>query len=94
MNRLVDTVREGEGGMTERTAWKHIHYHVKDKWQVGVFWVTLGAQPGGVGWGWEIGGSSGESGYIYICIYIYIYLWLIYVDVWQRPTQYYNVIIL
>ena len=24
----------------------------------------------------------------------YVYLWLIHVDVWQRPTQYFKVIIL
>ena len=24
----------------------------------------------------------------------YVYLWLIHVDIWQKPTQYYKVIIL
>ena len=42
----------------------------------------------GGGWmGWEPGGRFKRDG---PCEY----LWLIHVDVWQKPTQYYKVIIL
>jgi len=39
-----------------------------------------------VGWGGRWVGSSRERGHRYI--------WLIYVGVWQKPTQYYRAIIL
>ena len=36
---------------------------------------------------WEVGGRFKREG-------TYVYLWLIYVDVWQKPIQYWKVIIL
>ena len=39
------------------------------------------------GMGWEVGGGFRKEG-------IYVYLWLIHVDVWQKPTQHCNAIIL
>ena len=39
------------------------------------------------GMGWEVGGGFRKEG-------IYAYLWLIHVDVWQKPTQHCNAIIL
>ena len=39
------------------------------------------------GIGWEVGGGFRKEG-------TYVYLWLIYVDVWQKPTQHCNTIIL
>ena len=37
--------------------------------------------------GWEVGGRFKREG-------TYVYLWLIHGDVWQKPIQYYKVIIL
>ena len=37
--------------------------------------------------GWEDGGRFRREG-------TYVSLWLIYVDVWQKPTQYYKAIVL
>ena len=37
--------------------------------------------------GWEVGGSFKREG-------TYVYLWLIHVDVWQKPTQFCEAIIL
>ena len=37
--------------------------------------------------GWEVGGRVKRE-------VIYAYLWLNYVDVWQKPIQYYKAIIL
>jgi len=37
--------------------------------------------------GWEVGRRFKREG-------TYVYLWLIYVDVWQKPTQHYKAIIL
>ena len=42
-------------------------------------WDNLGG-----GMGWEVGGRLKRERYTYV------YLWLIYVNVWQKPTQYYN----
>ena len=39
------------------------------------------------GMGWEVGGGFRKEG-------IYAYLWLIHVDVWQKPIQHCNAIIL
>ena len=39
------------------------------------------------GMGWEVGGGFRKEGR-------YVYLWLIHVDVWQKPTQHCNAIIL
>ena len=36
---------------------------------------------------WEMGRDFRKEG-------IYVYLWLIYIDVWQMPTQYCKTIIL
>ena len=36
--------------------------------------------------GTEVGGRFKSEG-------TYVYLWLIYVEVWQKPTQYYTAII-
>ena len=33
--------------------------------------------------GWEVGGRVKKKG-------TYVYLWLIHVDIWQKPTQYFN----
>ena len=44
----------------------------------------------GVGWVRKWERDSRGRGYIYI----YIHLWLIYVDVWQKPTQHCKAIIL
>ena len=37
--------------------------------------------------GWEVGWRFKRE-------WTYVYLWLIYVDVWQKPTQHYKAIIL
>ena len=37
--------RGGVGGWTERIAWKHIHYQMENRQQVGTSCVTEGAQP-------------------------------------------------
>ena len=41
------------------------------------------------GWDGVVGGIFKREG-----TYIYIYLWLIYIVIWQKPTQHYKVIIL
>jgi len=48
-------------------------------------WCSLTTWMGGIGW--EVGGGFRKEG-------TYVYLWLIYVDVWQKPTQHCNTIIL
>ena len=53
--------------------------------------MTQGAQTGALttwrsGMGWEMTGRFKTEG-------TYIYLWLTYVDVWQKPTKFFKVII-
>ena len=76
-------------GHTERTAWKHVHYHVRNsqrgsaetqREQTSALWQ-------GRGWGgWEVRGRLKREG-------TDVYLWLIPV-VWQKPTQHCKAIIL
>ena len=48
-------------------------------------WCSVTTDTGGMGW--DVGGKiKREATYVYLC--------LIHVDVWQKPTQYCEVIIL
>ena len=72
---------------------KHIHYHMSNSWPVEDLCMMQGNQsPCSVttwrdGVGREVGGGLRREG-TRIC------LWPIHVDVWQKPSQYYKVIIL
>ena len=62
-NRLVDTAGKEWVGRIERTAWKHIHYHIRDsRWG---FAVWHGELPRWVGVGREREGGSGGRGHVY-----------------------------
>ena len=43
-NRLLDSVGEGEGGMIERIALKHVYYHMRNRSPVQVRCMRQGAQ--------------------------------------------------
>ena len=89
-NRLLDSVGEGEGGMTERTASKHVYYlgWNRSPAQVGCMRQVLGpgalGRPRGIGWRGRWEGGSGWG--------IHVKQWLILVNVWQKPLQYCKVI--
>ena len=78
-------------GWTERWAvWKHMDYHMWNRWPVRICSVAQGTHTGDL-WktleGWEVGGTCKTEG---TCAS----LWLIHVEVWQNPTQYCQAIIL
>ena len=80
--------REREGGTRERVAWKHIHYHICKTASGHLPRDAGNSNRGSVttyvgGMGWEVGGTVKREG-------TYVYLWLIHVDIWQKPTQYFN----
>ena len=87
-NRVWTQWEKGE--RTETIAWKHIHYHMQKRQQVGVCRVT---QLNPVlcdnvdGWGGEGRGAVHEGG-------AHVYLGLIHAEVWQKPAQYGKAIIL
>ena len=67
---------------------------VDRQWKFGILCRELNTsalwqQPrrGRWGGGWEVGGRFKREE-------TYVYLWLIYVDVWQKPTQYCKIIII
>ena len=83
MNRLLDTVWEGKGGMIwESSIWDICitMYKTDSQWEFAVWHRELKPsalwQPSVVGCGWEAGGR----GPIYIPM----------ADLWQKPTQYCN----
>ena len=76
-------------GQMERTAWKHIHYHMQNGQQVGIYLRCGQLHPvlcGNLEEGDEDGGFRRE--------WPDVYLWLIYVEVCQKPTQCCKAIIL
>ena len=58
-NRLLDSVRNGEGGMIERIALKHVYYHMWDRSLIQVQCMTQGAQ------GWCTGMTLRDGGHMY-----------------------------
>ena len=92
-DRLLDTAREGEGGMIcqSSTETYTLPYVKQDsQWEFAVWRrepkaCALWQQDR---WGGEEGGKEvQEEG-------THVYLWLIYADVWQKPSQYCKAIIL
>ena len=89
-NRLLDSVGEGEGGIFERTALKHVYYlgWYRSPAQVGCMRQVLGpgalGRPRGIGQRgrWEGGSGWGK----------HVNPWLIRVNVLQNPLQYCRVI--
>ena len=89
-NRLLDSVREGEGGMFRENSIKTcILSRVRQITSPGWMHETsarAGAlgRPRGIGWGGRWAGGSGWG--------IHVNPWLIHVSVWQKPLQYCKVI--
>ena len=78
----MDPVGEREGGMNQESSSEIYTLPYVKQIANGKFCITQRAQPGEVRWG-----GSGREG-------TYVYLWMIYVDIWQKPTQHYKAIIL
>ena len=96
-NRLVDTGEGGTNWESSRETYMLPYVKLDSQWKFAVWCRELksGAlwQPRGVGWGGRCESGSRGRGYIYIYIYTHTYLWLIYVDIWQKSTQYCKAII-
>ena len=77
VNRLVDIVREGEGGTNwESSTETYTLPYVKHRSNL---LYEKGAQRGET-W-WEMRGRFKREE-------TYIYLWLTHVDIWQKPTEF------
>ena len=81
---------EGEGGMIERIASKHVYYQVWNRSPVQVGCMRQVLRAGALGWhrgmgcgGRREGGSGWET---------HVNPWLIHVNVWQKSLQYCKVI--
>ena len=89
-NRLLDSVGEGEGGMFERTASKHVYYLGWNRSPAQAGYTRQVLRPGALGrprgirWRGRWKGGSGWG--------IHVNPWLIRVNVWQKPLQYCKVI--
>ena len=89
-NRLLDSVGEGEGGMFERTASKHVYYLGWNRSPAQAGYTRQVLRPGalgrprGIGWRGRWKGGSGWG--------IHVNPWLIHVSVWQKSLQYCKVI--
>ena len=90
LDRLLDSVGEGEGGMFWEKSTETVYYQEwnRSPAQVGCMrWVlragALG-RPRGMGWGgrWERGSGWGT----------HVNPWLIHVSVWQKALQYCKII--
>ena len=71
----------------ERGALKLIHYHVENRYPVGIGCMVLGTQA------WcsvtiQRGGMRRQMGGRFKREGTYVYLWLIRAAVWQKPTRY------
>ena len=93
-NRLLDSVRKGEGGMIWENSiealYYIIYYHIWNRWPVQVWCMKQGTQSrcSGTtqrdGVGREVGEGFRLRGSL-------VHPWLIHVDVWQKPPQYFKV---
>ena len=90
-NRLVDRVGEGEGGMNWETSMETyiIICKIDSQWEFGVWHRELSRVLCDNLEQWD--GEKDRRGFRKGT---YVYLWLIYVDVWQKPTQYCKAIVL
>ena len=78
-------------GQTERVAWKHVHYHVKQIASGNFLYDARSSNRANKLEGWdEVACGAGRR---FKREGTYVYLWLIHV-VWQTPVQYCKVIIL
>ena len=80
------------GEMPGRVTWKVTLPYVKQIASGNLLYFSGNSNRGSVtsyrgGMGWKTGGRFKREG-------TYVYLWPIYVDVWQKPTKFYKVIIL
>ena len=85
-NRLMDTVGEGEGGANREEHWNTSPH--ENRSPAGICYSSLGARVGADNLGGGmVSGSGGrfkrEGAYVYLCV-----------DVWQKPAQYHEAIIL
>ena len=87
-NRLLDSVREGEGGMFRKNSMYIIYKWNRSPAQVGCMRQVLGpgalGRPRGIRWRGRREGGLGWG--------IHVTPWLIHVNVWQNPLQYCKVI--